>query len=126
MNKKTTKGKMSTSRLSRYFTSVPVIIETPYGSNPEFYSIYAKKCMKDSTERNEAPLASHILYADSGVLDDHQPEERKLGIELGYAWLKKAEYVVFCTDFGWSNGMREALNYCINLDINIVERKIHE
>ena len=53
-----------------------VIIESPYAENIERNIKYARACLKDSLNRNEAPLASHLLYTQDGVLDDGIKAER--------------------------------------------------
>ncbi len=70
-----------------------VIIESPLGTNadgsrctPEQFEKnqrYAEACMLDSLRRGEVPFASHVLYPL--VLKDADPEERKLGMEAGFA-----------------------------------------
>jgi hypothetical protein len=68
--------------------------------------------MRDSLMRGEAPFPSHALYTQPGVLDDTIPEERKLGMEAGFAWGKWASRVAFYIDLsmsGWSSGMKEGL-----------------
>src|SRR5215467_9447858 len=84
-----------------------VVIESPYRGEVERNKAYLKLCMLDSIMRGEAPSASHKLYTD--VLDDDDPEERKLGIELGFVWLRAADLVAFYTDFGYSTGMSACL-----------------
>jgi hypothetical protein len=66
---------------------------------------YARACLRDSLLRGEAPIASHLLYTQSGVLDDDVEAERKLGIEAGLAWGKHADASVFYLDRGFSEGM---------------------
>jgi hypothetical protein len=56
--------------------------------------------------RGEAPIASHLLYTQRGVLDDDVPEERKRGIEAGLAWKLVADKTVVYGDRGLSVGMR--------------------
>jgi hypothetical protein len=80
-----------------------VIIESPYRGDIERNKAYLKICMLDSIDRGEAPCASHKLYTD--VLDDNDPEERRLGMDLGFAWLQAADLVAFYSDFGFSGGM---------------------
>lgn len=82
-----------------------VIIESPYAGDVERNLRYLRACMRDSLLRGEAPFASHGLYTQPGVLDDHDPEQRRLGIEAGFAWWGGAAAVVFYTDLGWSRGM---------------------
>lgn len=87
-----------------------VIIESPYAGDVEVNVRYARKCVKHSLSLGEAPIASHLLYTQEGILDDDNPEERKLGINAGLAWLDVAELHVFYADLGWSKGMEAAWN----------------
>jgi|SRR5215472_9194822 len=101
-----------------------VVIESPYRGEIERNKAYLKLCFLDSIMRGEAPTASHKLYTD--VLDDNDPDERKLGIELGFAWLKVADLVAFYTDFGMSGGMSECLKLIKNATFRVKweERKV--
>jgi hypothetical protein len=82
-----------------------VVLESPFAGNIPRNIAYARLCLKDSLHRGEAPLASHLLYTQPGVLDDQKPEERKLGIAAGHVWTFMADAVVVYTDFGFSSGM---------------------
>lgn len=82
-----------------------VILESPFAGNVERNVAYAKLCMKEMLEFDEAPIASHLLWTLPGLLDDNNPEQRRLGIAAGHAWLAGAEGVVFYVDFGISKGM---------------------
>lgn len=82
-----------------------VILESPYAGNIEENVKYARECMNDSFLRGEAPLASHLLYTQEGILDDNKPNERALGIEAGLLWGKDAEKTVVYVDKGFSKGM---------------------
>jgi len=86
-----------------------VILESPYAGDVEKNIAYARRCMKDSLDRGEAPFASHLLYTQKGLLDDNNPIERRKGIEAGFAWLKSAQKHVFYIDHGMSRGMIDAL-----------------
>ncbi len=83
-----------------------VIVESPYAGDVELNVTYARACLHDCLLRGEAPIASHLLYTQPGVLDDTIPEERKLGIEAGLVWGILAEMSAVYTDLGFSNGMR--------------------
>jgi len=83
-----------------------VIIESPYAGNVQENTEYARACVRDSLRRGEAPIASHLLYTQPGVLDDLDPAERKQGIDAGLAWRKVADASVVYTDFGISSGMK--------------------
>jgi len=84
-----------------------VVIESPYSGDTKKNLAYLNLCMLDSIRRGEAPIASHKLYTD--ILNDDDPEERSLGINLGFAWLKVADLVAFYTDLGMSRGMSLSL-----------------
>jgi len=83
-----------------------VILESPYAGHRERNIAYARRCLRDSLRRGEAPIASHLLYTQEGVLDDDRLDERQLGIEAGLAWGTVAEATVVYADLGISAGMR--------------------
>lgn len=86
-----------------------VIIESPYAGDVEANVAYARAATADSIrEHGEAPIASHLLYTQPGVLDDSLPQERALGIAAGLAWRAVAQAAVFYVDRGWSKGMLAA------------------
>jgi len=99
-----------------------VIIESPYAGDLRRNVEYAKMCLKDSLNRGEAPIASHLLYTQ--VLDDLKPDERKQGIDAGLAWIEVADLHVFYIDYGWSLGMLHAIQKAYALKIEVETRKI--
>lgn len=86
-----------------------VILESPYAGDIEKHVEYARLCVRDCLLRGEAPLASHLLYTQPGVLRDEVLAERALGIKAGLAWLRVAEAVVVYVDHGISAGMRQGI-----------------
>jgi hypothetical protein len=86
-----------------------VLLESPYAGDVEHNLEYARRCVRDSVLRGEAPIASHLLYTQAGILDDNVPEERNLGIAAGLAWLIHADAMVLYIDQGMSPGMRAAM-----------------
>lgn len=82
-----------------------VILESPFAGDVEANTEYARRCLRDSLLRGEAPIASHLLYTQPGVLDDNIPVERQHGIDAGLAWKKVADKSVVYTDRGVSRGM---------------------
>lgn len=80
-----------------------VILESPLAGDVEANTAYARRCLLDSLLRGESPIASHLLYTQ--VLDDNNPEERKLGINAGLAWRTVADATVVYVDRGISDGM---------------------
>lgn len=107
-----------------------IIIESPFGS-PDWRCIldnidYTRRCIADSLKRDEAPFASHLLYTQSGILNDHDPEERLLGMNVGLEWIGVAEAVVVYTDRGISPGMTRAMANANALGIPVEYRKLGE
>lgn len=83
-----------------------VIIESPFAGDVERNKTYLQRCIRDCIQRGESPYASHQMLTDA--LDDLDPEERKAGIEAGFAWADDADLVVFYTDYDISEGMMKA------------------
>ena len=83
-----------------------VILESPYAGDIEANVAYARACLRDSLSRGEAPMASHLLYTQPGVLRDEDNHERQWGIDAGLAWGHKASATVVYMDRGISEGMR--------------------
>lgn len=86
-----------------------VVIESPLAGDIAANQEYARRCLLDSLRRNEAPFASHLLYAHEGVLNDDDPDEREKGIISGLAWGDVADVRVVYTDRGISAGMQRAI-----------------
>lgn len=106
-----------------------VILESPFaGHTPEVVAThvdYARAAVRDSLLRGEAPLASHLLYTQPGILDDTVPAERKQGIDAGHAWLGSADRVVVYADHGISSGMQLAINRAERLRVPVELRYLH-
>lgn len=101
-----------------------VIIESPYAGDVKANTAYARACLKDSLARGEAPLASHLLYTQSGVLDDNKPSERVKGIAAGHAWIPKAQLLAVYTDLGISSGMKKGIAAAVKAGVFITYRSI--
>jgi hypothetical protein len=99
-----------------------VILESPYAGDRKQNTIYAKRCMLDSLMKVEAPFLSHLLYTQ--CLEDTVPEDRKLGTEAGWAWIKRSDKTVVYKDYGISNGMKEGIARAKKLEHQIEYRKI--
>lgn len=103
---------------------IRVILESPFAGDVERNIEYARACVRDSLSRGEAPIASHLLYTQKGILDDDILEERMWGIDAGLAWKEVAEKHVFYIDYGMSNGMEYAKKYATDNNIPFETRKI--
>ena len=82
-----------------------VVVESPFAGDVEANIEYARACVRDSLLRGEAPIASHLLYTQPGILDDDIPAERQQGIDAGLAWRAVAQASVVYADRGISRGM---------------------
>lgn len=97
-----------------------VIIESPYAGDVEGNTKYAQWAMRDCLKRGEAPFASHLLYTQA--LRDDDSAERRLGIEAGHAWGKKAKTTIVYIDRGISTGMRQGIGHALAHGREVVYR----
>lgn len=102
-----------------------VILESPYAGNIGRNISYARACVRDSLARGEAPIASHLLYTQEGILRDERPKERKWGIDAGLAWKEVADLHVFYVDYGCSEGMKYAKKYATDNNIPTEIRRLY-
>lgn len=86
-----------------------VIVESPYAGDIEANVAYARACIRDALTRGEAPIASHLLYTQPGILRDDVPAERAQGVGAGLAWYRVADAAVVYTDRGISRGMETGI-----------------
>jgi hypothetical protein len=97
---------------------VVVSIESPYRPDPALLGtgdwliqlrrnvMYARALYRYALHEGFAPFASHLNYAQPGVLDDENEEERWWGIKAGKAIERAAaEESWFGVDYGMSTGM---------------------
>lgn len=76
-----------------------VFIASPLRGDLPANQAYARRCMRDSLARGEAPFVPHLLY-------DHVPEERERAIRAALEMLRGCEVLAVYTDRGISSGMR--------------------
>lgn len=104
-----------------------VILESPYAGNAKELKDnidFARACVRDSLLRGEAPIASHLLYTQEGILNDDIPEERQLGIDSGLAWRKVASALVVYTNRGISKGMKYGIQRAKEAGLEIEYRTL--
>jgi hypothetical protein len=103
-----------------------VILESPFAArnaeDAERNERYARACMRDCLNRDEAPFASHLLYPQ--ILNDRDAMERHIGILAGQAWGLKADLIAVYNDLGISEGMRVSLAVYGREGIPIEHRKL--
>jgi len=86
-----------------------VFLESPYAGDVVAHVHYARAAMADCIKRHEAPFASHLLYTQPGILNDHNPTERRLGIAAGLMWAAVAAETVVYDDLGVTPGMEQGI-----------------
>lgn len=111
-----------------------VVIESPFaGRGSNFISraidrwrnvLYARKCVRDALTRGEAPIASHLLYTQPGILRDGVAAERQWGIDAGLAWVGVADATAVYVDRGISWGMRRGIEVAKRAGIPVEYREI--
>jgi hypothetical protein len=101
-----------------------VLLESPFAGDIEAHLAYASLCVRDCLQRGEAPIASHLLYTQPGILDDTKPDERLLGIRAGLAWAEVAEAIVVYTDHGISDGMNFGIGFAKDSGIPVEFRTL--
>jgi hypothetical protein len=99
-----------------------VCVESPLRGDVIRNVRYADACMIDCFQRDEAPFFGHLLYPY--VLDDADQVHRDRGIAAHCAWLRVAELVAVYTDFGVTDGMRQAIELAQSLGIPVEYRTL--
>lgn len=107
---------------------IPVILESPFSpaswepvmDHPNI--VYARRAIRHSLSQGEAPIASHLLYTQPGILQDEFEGERKWGIDAGHAWICKAAKMVLYLDRGLSLGMKFGIRAAIREGCGIYAR----
>ncbi|MCL6423688.1 hypothetical protein Bequi_09860 [Brachybacterium sp. JHP9] len=105
-----------------------VVIESPFAATAEHtvddHVQYARRCVRDTLHRGEAPIASHLLHTQPGILDDDILEERALGMEAGWAWIAAADAVIVYEDMGISPGMQRGIERAERAGVPVERRRI--
>lgn len=111
-----------------------VILESPFApyefngiSRTEEQNVeYARACVRHSLSQGEAPIASHLLYTQPGILNDYVPSERQWGIDAGLAWKKVANGSVVYVDFGITRGMHYGIEAAKAAGLEVEYRYIYD
>lgn len=101
-----------------------VIIESPFAGDVPANIEYARLCVRDSLMRGEAPIASHLLYTQDGILNDDIPSERRHGIDAGLEWRRVAELSAVYTDRGISKGMEYGIAAATDAGVPVEYRSL--
>lgn len=103
-----------------------VVLESPFAGDVEANLAYARACVRDSLLRGEAPIASHLLYTQPGILNDDDRNERAHGINAGHAWMYGGGVaaVVVYIDRGISSGMEAGIRTAEVLGLPVERRSL--
>lgn len=69
---------------------------------------YALRATRDSINKAESPLATHLFYSD--VLSTRNPIERDLGLQAQLTWMKGCDIIAIYIDFGITPAMQVVIN----------------
>lgn len=105
-----------------------VVLETRFAAQDTKGLLINKKftlaCMRDCFLRGEAPYASHVIYAQSHILDDFVASERAFGMHAGLIWGDCAEKTVVYTDLGISSGMQLGIDHAFKMNRTVEYRTL--
>lgn len=101
-----------------------VVLESPYAGDVQRNLAYARRAMRHALELGDAPLASHALYTQRGVLDDGDPAERDLGMRAGFAWGAAADLCAVYVDRGVSAGMLRGVEAAVRAGVPVRMRSV--
>jgi len=73
-----------------------VYIASPLSGDVEENLLFARQACRYAMAQGAVPFAPHLLYTQ--MLDDENPEERLLGIDLGGRMLKRCDELWLCGD----------------------------
>jgi len=105
-----------------------VLIESPFAGNSPtaigLNRLYGHEALRDSLLRGEAPMAAHVLYAQTFVLDRSDPDERELIAMAGASWLPLVDRVIVYIDRGMTPGMEAGIRRAKELGVPVEERSL--
>lgn len=104
-----------------------IIVESPYAGDAERNTRYLRACLADCLLRGEAPFVSHGLYTQLCVLNDNDPQQRRLGINTGFAWRAMADATVIYIDLRMTGDMQAVVDHAQDtIDHSIKYRRLGE
>lgn len=107
-----------------------VLIESPISigssTGAKYNELYGREALRDSLMRGEAPMASHMLYTQTYVLDESNADERAVAEAAGASWLPLAEAVVVYSDRGTTPAMQSGIDRAKALGIPVEYRSLEK
>lgn len=83
-----------------------VYVCSRYSGDIQTNTAAALRYCQFAVKRGCIPIASHIFYAASGILDENDPDSRSLGLTFGLLLLDRCSEVWIFSDGTLSEGMR--------------------
>ena len=80
-----------------------IYVASPYAGDIEKNTEFAKRACRHVMNEGHAFFAPHLLYPT--ILDEHQPEQRQLGLDMGITMLSRCDEL-WCYGDRISPGMR--------------------
>lgn len=93
-----------------------IYIASPYAGDIAGNTQFAIQCCQFAIQRGYTPIAPHLIYPQ--ILDDTIPEQRELGLTLGYRILEACSEMWVCGE-RISDGMTKEIHHAESLGINI-------
>lgn len=100
------------------------IIESPFAGDTAANLAYARAAVADSLGRGEAPLASHLIYTQPGIIGDGINATRGWGLEANLQWIDAADQLVVYTDRGISPDMTLAITAARRAGLQVIHRSL--
>lgn len=95
------------------------IVESPFAGGSDWAAAYLSQCLAYCVARGWSPYASHAILTRPGILRDDCPSERDVGMQLGFAWRRVADFTVVFIDHGLTEGMRLGIDHADRLGCEI-------
>jgi hypothetical protein len=93
-----------------------VYIASPYAGDVEKNTAFAAQACRFCIARGHVPIAPHLLY--TRILDDSDPAQREIGLDLGRRVLSRCDELWVCGD-RISSGMAAETAEAVNLGIPV-------
>ena len=94
-----------------------VYIASPYAGDIKANTAFARSACRYAIAQGVTPVAVHLLYPQ--MLDDHVPEEREAGLQMGLRVLEACDELWLCGE-RISQGMEAELSAAERMGIPVV------
>ena len=100
-----------------------IYIASPYAGDIEKNVAFAQRACRYAIHQGYIPIAVHLLYPQ--MLDDGDPAERELGLQLGQQLLRRCDELWVCGD-RISSGMAREISEANQLSIPVKNIDAHD